>query len=157
MKKLIYLFIIAFLVYCSQKAPIEIQSGQEECIHCKMKIVDLKFNAQLQTSKGKIHHFDSIECLIDWLEQNKNIEIKNAWVKDYLTGEWIEYQKAYYLASKNLPSPMGAFLSGYKSKEEVEKIKQEKEGQILQYNDLVNYLKELRKDESSSHHHHHHH
>lgn len=157
MKKILFILIFIFLMDCAPKAPIDIQAGQEECIQCKMKIVDLKFNAQIQTSKGKIYHFDSIECLVDWLEQNKNIEINNAWVKDYLTGEWVEYQKAYYLASKNLPSPMGAFLSGYKSQEEVEKIRQEKDGQILRYNELVNYLKELRKDESGSRHHHHHH
>lgn len=155
MKKLIYFGFFLFVFYCSPKAPVDIQIGQEECSLCKMKIVDLKFNAQLQTSKGRIHHFDSIECLVRWIEQNKNIEIKNAWVKDYITGEWVEFTKAFYLVSKNLPSPMGAFLSGYKTLEEIRNMQNEKEGQIYEYKDLSNYLKNIQKDETHYQHYHH--
>ncbi|MFN3603869.1 MAG: nitrous oxide reductase accessory protein NosL [Leptonema sp. (in: bacteria)] len=156
MKKIAYSLLVIGFLYCAPKAPVDIQVGQEECALCKMKIVDLKFNTQLQTSKGKILHFDSIECLVRWLEQNKEVAIKNAWVKDYTTGEWVVYKDAYYLASKNLPSPMGAFLSSYKNKESVEKIQKEKDGKILEYKDLIHYLIELEKNEGSRHHHHHH-
>ncbi len=156
MKKLLPFIIFFFFFSCTPKAPVDIQAGMEECSLCKMKIVDLKFNAQLQTTKGKIHHFDSIECLVKWIEQNKDIGIKNAWVKDYPSGKWVEYKKAFYLVSKNLPSPMGAYLSSYETLEEAQKIQKEKDGQIHEYKDLSNYLKSLNKDEKHHHHHHHH-
>ena len=155
MKKNNFIFLLIFFIsFCAPKAPIEIQAGQEECIHCKMKIVDLKFNTQLQTDKGKIYHFDSIECLVEWLNQNPDQKIKNAWVKDYTTGEWIEYKNAVYFVSPEIPSPMGANLSAFRKEEEIKKLN--KQGDIYKLEELTNYLMSLRSEHHHEHEGHHH-
>jgi copper chaperone NosL len=152
MKKTNFLIFLVFLFsFCAPKAPIDIQAGKEECIHCKMKIVDLKFNTQVQTDKGKIYHFDSVECLVDWLNQNPDQKIKNAWIKDYVTSEWVEYKNAVYFVSPEIPSPMGKNISGYKSEDEIKKLN--KPGDIYKYDDLVNYLKSQSQKDEEHHHH----
>ncbi len=153
MKKYIFLVFIFLGFYCAPQTPIDIQAYKEECAHCKMKIVDLKFNTQLQTEKGKIFHFDSIECLVEWIHQNPDVKIRDAWVKDYLTGEWINYKKAVYFNSKEIPSPMGAYLSAFKDKKTHEGLK--KNGKILEYSELWNYLqsiKNFKENEKDLHH-----
>jgi copper chaperone NosL len=146
LKKTRHIFLIFFIFsFCTPRAPINIESGKEECVHCKMRIVDLKFNTQLQTDKGRILHFDSIECLINWIKEHPEVKIKNAWVKDYLTGEWIEYKKAIYFISKDIPSPMGANLSAYKEEKEIENLKQQnKNGSIYKYEDLLQNIDSLK-------------
>lgn len=153
--KISFYLIIALLFVnaCSPKAPVDIEASKEECVYCKMKIMDLKFNTQVQTSKGRIYHFDSIECLINWLNENQDIEIKNAWVKDYLTGEWVEYKKALYFVSQDLPSPMGAYLSSFKDENSIQKIQKEKQGKVLKYEELFDYIKSLKENEHHEHHH----
>lgn len=161
-KIIILLIALFFLNVCSPKAPVNIEIGKEECAQCKMKIMDLKFNAQVLTSKGRIYHFDSIECLISWLNENRDTEIKNAWVKDYLTGEWIEYKNAIYFVSKDLPSPMGAYLSSFKNESSLQVVQKEKQGYILKYQELFDYIKSLKNKDPHEHNHkhqqeHHHH
>ncbi len=143
------LIILSIFSVCSQKAPISIEAGKEECAYCKMTIMDLKFNAQLQTKKGRVYNFDSIECLIHWIHKNPDIEIKNAWVKDYLSGEWIEYKNAIYFISPDLPSPMGANLSAYKNQDTLQIIQKEKQGSVYNYPELKEYLKKMNHEEHS--------
>ncbi|GIX41142.1 MAG: hypothetical protein KatS3mg129_0875 [Leptospiraceae bacterium] len=149
--KIFYIIIILFLGFCSPNAPISIESGKEECTFCKMRIIDLRFNTQLQTDKGRIYHFDSIECMVNWIKENPDIKIKNAWVKDYLTENWIEYKKAIYFISPDIPSPMGANLSAYNNKKEIEELQnQNKQGQVFKWEELFQYINSTKKHE---HHH----
>ena len=56
-------------------------------------------------------------------------------------GELIDATKATFIISKNLPSPMGGFLSGVSSKEEAETLQKEKEGTLYSWNELLTHYK----------------
>ena len=74
------------------KEPVPIKIGEETCAYCSMKIVDLRFNAQVITEKGKIKHYDSLECMVshehDEHDLKNKIFVKNFFQKDqYISGK----------------------------------------------------------------------
>ena len=50
----------------------------------------------------------------------------------------INATKATFLISENIPSPMGAFLSAFKNKENAIKMQSEKGGTLYTWNELIN-------------------
>ncbi len=105
-----------------------------------MNIVDMRFKAELITQKGKIHHFDSIECMMGWWANHRE-KTASRWVSDFYSPEtWIPLEKAFLLKSKTLPSPMRAFLSAYASEQELKRALQEYGGVEWNTRQLESYI-----------------
>ncbi len=143
MKYLLRVTIISILILsaCSSK-PKAIEYGADGCHFCKMTIVDKLHAAEIVTKKGKVYKFDATECMINFLE-----EFDASTVKLYLTNhytepeELIDATQATFLISNNIPSPMGAFLSAFKNKEDAIKKQTEKGGNIYTWNELLTHFK----------------
>lgn len=141
MKKIQIVPILAFIfifLSCGLD-PEPINYGKDLCAHCNMKIMDKRHGAELVTSKGKIYKFDSGECLIDFIAHNSISEENTGHTLvtgyDY-PGQLINAQDAAFLISKNLPSPMGAFLTAFSTKNEAQKKQQEVGGEIYDWNSV---------------------
>jgi len=143
MKYLLRIIIISTLVLsaCSSK-PKAIEYGSDGCHFCKMTIVDKLHAAEIVTKKGKVYKFDATECMINFLE-----EFDASTVKLYLSNnysnpeELIDATKATFLISENIPSPMGAFLSAFKNKDDAIKMQVEKSGDIYTWDELLTRFK----------------
>ena len=119
----ILIFTFFILHGCGHSKPVDFAPGEFACEFCKMNIVDIRFKSEILSPKGKIHHFDSIECMLEWSKQNP-VEVKTRWVTDfYRPAQWIALEKAFLLKSDRLPSPMGAYLSAYSSQEDLDRAK----------------------------------
>ena len=109
------LLIIFFLLSCSNN-PEPIAYGKDSCDFCRMVIVDNKFGCEIFTKKGRTYKFDAIEFLVNYLRTKKNdtADIKSKTVTDYSNPiVTINAEKAFYLSSENIPSPMAANISAY--------------------------------------------
>ncbi|WP_028950049.1 nitrous oxide reductase accessory protein NosL [Sulfurihydrogenibium subterraneum] len=138
-KVLIFAFFMNFILLfsCSQRGPEPVIPGKDVCEYCKMVITDIKFAAETITKTGKIYKYDSIECAgADYLA--KKDSIKHVYVPNYLNpNEFLEAEKAYYLISDNLRSPMGLNVSAYKSLDDAQKMQKEKGGKIYDWEGLL--------------------
>ena len=103
-----------------------------------MTVVDKTHAAEYVTKKGKPYVFDSIECLVDKLhELNNEKDMAYLLVADYSNpGTLIDAQKANYLISEKIKSPMGANLSAFKSLDEAQKTQQKYGGQLYNWSEL---------------------
>ncbi|MFZ2283646.1 MAG: nitrous oxide reductase accessory protein NosL [Lutibacter sp.] len=111
--------------------PEAIEYGKDQCSFCKMNIVDQMHSAQMVTTKGKQFKFDSIECMVNYLDQNKEEKTALLLVADYGNpGEMTEAEKATYLITPAIKSPMGANLSAFSAKNRVEEVQQKNQGEI---------------------------
>nr|AWJ66262.1 nitrous oxide reductase maturation protein, outer-membrane lipoprotein [uncultured bacterium] len=107
-----------------------------------MTIVDRQHASELVTSKGKVYKFDAIECMINSLNENDIGPYAHTLVSDFTNpGQLIDAQDASFLISKNIPSPMGAFLSAFKKKEAALKTQNESSGTIYNWGELLIHLK----------------
>lgn len=138
-----YSIIAMLLTLCScNVSPQAIDYGHDGCYFCKMTIVDKIHAAEIVTKKGKVYKFDSAECMVHFLNEFKDASA----IKLYLTNYYnepevlIDATKATFLISENIPSPMGAFLSAFKNKEEAERLKSEKGGTTYTWNEILKHL-----------------
>ena len=138
--RIVFLLSSAFLLLMSCSIePEPIVYGKDACSFCQMNIVDNQHAAQLVTKKGKVFKYDAIECMIRGLKKKDEINIALYVITDYSEpGKFTDAVQATYLISENIPSPMGANLSGFKSKETASSIQKEKEGTLYTWNELKN-------------------
>jgi len=143
MKRFIAIPILALLISC-QVSPGKIDYGEQSCHFCRMTIVDRQHAAQFVNDKGKTYNFDATECLINYLSGVDEEDVGLLLVSDYnLPESLIEAELATFIISEEMPSPMGANLSALSTKAEAEEILQHKKGKIYNWNELLQYFKEL--------------
>jgi copper chaperone NosL len=97
-----------------------------------MTIVDQQHAAQYVTKKGKAFKFDSIECMMNAVNETDSTKIELFLVNGFdKPGKLIDGTKATYLISKNITSPMGEFLSAFESVEAADVAKTEQTGELF--------------------------
>ena len=135
------LIALLWLFYSCNTSPKAINYGEDGCYYCKMTIVDKIHAAEIVTKKGKIYTFDATECMVNFQKEFDTSEIKLYLSNNYNEPEaLIDAKKATFLISKNIPSPMGAYLSAFKTKNEALMVQSEKGGTIYSWQELLNYL-----------------
>ncbi|MEX2350049.1 MAG: nitrous oxide reductase accessory protein NosL [Flavobacteriaceae bacterium] len=148
MKTFFGLFIVFVLfASCSNQAE-PINYGSDACHFCKMTIVSKTHSAQAVSAKGKQFKYDAIECMVNDLTTENNAEMAILLVANYLdAGNMIPAEKATYLVSENIPSPMGANLSATASNDDAKQLKTENGGELFEWNSLKD-----RDNNPNSHH-----
>jgi copper chaperone NosL len=132
--------LLLVLIGCNA-SPKAIDYGNDGCHFCKMTIVDKVHAAEVVTKKGKVYKFDATECMINFMKEFDKTQIKLYLSNNYLEPEvLIDATKATFLISKNIPSPMGAFLSAFKTKSDAEKIQTQKEGTLYSWDSLLDHF-----------------
>lgn len=126
------------LLWSCSSGPQPIDYGQDGCHFCKMTIVDKLHAAEVVTSKGKVYKFDATECMVNFMKEFDVTKIELYLSNNYSVPEELTNSKdATFLISENVPSPMGAFLSAFKNKEDALKLQAEKGGDIYTWNELL--------------------
>jgi len=141
-RKQVFIISLLLLFYGCNVSPQAINYGSDGCYFCKMTIVDKVHAAEIVTKKGKVYKFDSSECMIHFLSEFNPSEIELYLSNNYTEPEaLIDATKASFLVSKNIRSPMGGFLSAFKTEEDALKMQSEKGGTLYTWNQLLAHLK----------------
>lgn len=128
-----------FLFVACEVEPQPIKYGTDQCSLCKMSISDSRYGSELLTKKGKVYKFDSIECLIDFLHEGTtdNENIHSLLITDFTNpGNLVDAKTSHYLISQNMPSPMGAFLTGFTERETARDFQRNNPGEIYSWDQL---------------------
>ncbi|MCF8464082.1 MAG: nitrous oxide reductase accessory protein NosL [Flavobacteriales bacterium] len=132
----IFLILLLFLGSCSIE-PQPINYGKDACHFCKMNIVDSQHAAQFVTEKGKCYKFDAIECMLNQMKDFDEAPIALHLITDYSNpGELTDATSATYLISNAIPSPMGAFLSGFSNQEKASSTQKQVGGKLLNWEEV---------------------
>jgi len=135
-----YSLFLLFILACScsvKERPVAY--GSDECAYCKMTIMDHRYGAELVTQKGKVFTFDAAECLIEYLYQHEEL-IQSAsflLVTSYTEpDQLIDAKGASFLVSKQMPSPMGAYLTSFSSRDVAEEYQNKNSGELYTWEEL---------------------
>ncbi|UAB74131.1 MULTISPECIES: nitrous oxide reductase accessory protein NosL [Mesoflavibacter] len=139
-----YIFIsLLLLVFSCNVSPKPIDYGSDGCHFCKMTIVDKVHAAEIVTKKGKVYMFDATECMINFRKDFDTSEIELYLSNNYTEPEaLIDATEATFLISKNIPSPMGAFLSAFKNEADAKEFQAEKGGDLYTWEELLAKFKD---------------
>ena len=122
--------------------PGTIEYGKDGCHFCSMTIVDNQHASEIVTDKGKVFKYDAVECMINDLKNHEEGSIGLMLVNNYSNpGELIPASTATYLISKEIPSPMGAFLSAFNDEKEASEIRQDKGGDLYDWQSIRDKIK----------------
>jgi copper chaperone NosL len=140
---LFFLFLILCCKNDSEIKPTDVFYGQDVCEKCKMIISEKVFSAQYILPRGQAKKFDDIGCMIHYLleEETNKDKVLAIFVREYNSKEWIDGEKAYYVWSKKIKTPMGHGLVALKEKEAAEEISETKEGLVFKdFNETANWI-----------------
>ncbi|TYB76079.1 hypothetical protein ES677_09875 [Bizionia gelidisalsuginis] len=134
---------LLLLFFGCNVSPKPIDYGSDGCYFCKMTIVDKVHAAEIVTKKGKVYKFDATECMVNFMDEFDTSEIELYLSNNYTEpGILIDATQATFLISKNVPSPMGAFLSAFKNKADAENVKIEKGGELYTWKEILGKFKD---------------
>ena len=102
------------LVACSGgDQPRPIAYDEATCVYCHMAISDRRFGAQFVTTKGRVHSFDSIECLAAYALEHRD-DMRAAWVTDFARpGTMVRADTARFVRGGPSRSPMALGLAAF--------------------------------------------
>ena len=91
---------------CAPRGPQPIAYDAESCHYCRMTISDPRFGAEVLTSTGRPHVFDSIECLATFVASQAPAALRGVWVSDWNhPGTFVAVDSAEF---RRLPGPAGS-------------------------------------------------
>ncbi len=134
---LAFLFIV--LAGCSSDSkfnePPKINLGQDPCDKCYMIINEKKFAGTLWLNNGEAKRFDDAGEMIEYIK-NDSINIKKSWVYDFISEEPVETDKAFYIQSDEVVTPMGFGVIAFRKEEHAKKYSEKYNVKIISYNQL---------------------
>ena len=134
------LLIISLSLSACNIEPKPIAYGEDGCHFCQMTIVDKMYAAELVTKKGKVFKFDATECMINQLKTMDADLIELFLSTNYaMPMQLIDAKRATFLISKNLPSPMGANLTAFETRNDAITKLDEKGGKLYTWNELITF------------------
>lgn len=139
------MILLAVIAGCSKKQQ-PISYGQDECEFCKMIVMDERYGAELVTGTGKIYFFDSIECLVGYLDNQKirKGDYTSIWVGNFANPKnIIDAENAIYLKNDELRSPMGLNVLAVETDKQFEELLNKHGGKKLKYDELFELVRAM--------------
>ncbi len=140
---------------CGDTTPRALVEGQDSCDFCRMSISDLRFGAQLITSTGKVHTFDSIECLAGFAASLPAItKVSGIYVTDFReAGSFVAAEAAIYLVDGRVESPMGRRVVAFASTVSSDELVATYGGEVKTWAEVTALLADERVALASTHRH----
>ena len=139
-----FVYLIALLAVSCNPGPKPIDYGSDTCHYCRMTIVDRQHGAELVTNKGKVYKFDSVECMVNSIQEVGAANIAHYLCNHYIEpGEFINAPESTYLISEALPSPMGANLTAFPDETVAGQAQEIHGGKLYDWASLLAHLKSM--------------
>lgn len=123
---------------CSKAAakPVAIDEKTDKCDVCNMAVKDNQYATEVILDNGKTMKFDDIGCMNKWMNENKEQKRSIAYVRDYDTKKWIDYEKAYYVYDQTIKTPMAYNVISFVKKDDAQTFIDNNTGKLLSYEQL---------------------
>ena len=135
------LLMVNILGACGDEAyePRDINPETDVCYVCNMSISNVDYAAQAVLKNNDIVVFDDLGCLIDYIKQNGDEEIGDAYIRDTNSAKWLNIKEASYVYSKDYWTPMNYGVLAFASETEANLYLEEQSGEIVPYDKLLTF------------------
>ncbi len=141
MRKLLNLLPLLLLLAACSTEPQDIDYGDENCHFCTMTISDDRYASELVLKTGKAQKYCSIECMVRDVNRSESFtaeDVDNYYVIDMTKPKvFIPVADVTFLVSEKIQSPMGANLAAFKEKSNAQKLKEEWDGVLYGWDELM--------------------
>lgn len=99
---------------CSASGPEPIVVNKDVCFHCKMNISDVRFGAELITTKGRIYKFDDVVCMKGFASHMAASEVKATYLCEYTQpGHLVNTDSLFFIKGDMIASPMRGNVAAF--------------------------------------------
>ena len=106
------LLLTLLLAACGGTGPRPVVLGEDSCDFCRMEVSDARFAAEAVTQTGRVHVFDSVDCLAGYARGAEPGSVATLWVTDAEhPGTFVAVEHAGFLTGSTLRGPMGAAVA----------------------------------------------
>lgn len=120
--------------------PPKVFYGRDVCAQCRMIIEEESFVSAAVTNDGRYLKFDDIGCLAAH-ESEQNGRVIRSWVQDASGDGWIKREKALFVYSPELVTPMGYGFAAFAAEPDAQQFAKEKSGRLVGWNELLELTK----------------
>lgn len=113
-----------------------IRFGQDVCARCGMIISEPVYAAAYRTSGGEVRLFDDIGD-VPLYHRDHPESVAQFWVHDYGSREWLRGERALYVRSPSLRTPMGHGIAALGSEVEAQLLAARLGGVVMTFDDLA--------------------
>ena len=93
---------------CAGTGPRPFVLHEDSCDFCRMTISDARYGGEVVTAKGRVHTFDSIECLVSFVRAAQPGALGRVYVIDLQhPGTFVDAGSASFLSGVLISGPMG--------------------------------------------------
>lgn len=135
------IFLLPLMFWQCNTGPRPINFGQDACAFCKMTLMDKHYGAEVVTKKGKVYILDDTNCLVQFLKKGgvASGDIAGRYITDYThTGVLLEVEKAVFLRSDKLNTPMASGLAAFANLNDLDGVKSQTGGDVLRWEQVFN-------------------
>jgi copper chaperone NosL len=121
--------------------PPEIHYGEDLCEECGMIISEPRFAAAYYTTNGDARGFDDIGGMAVHHAEHQE-DVTQFWVHDYDTEEWIEAERAYYVMSDQLHTPMDYGIVAFSDNDRAQKMASDNNAMVMSFEAVMDSFME---------------
>ena len=128
------------LAIACQRAPRPLIAGTDACDFCRMTVSDTRFGGEIESKTGRIHTFDSLECLASfYVDASSRGDVRGAWVTDFESGRFLVADSAVFIVNGRVNSPMGRSLIALA--QTPDESRNEYGGDVLRWRDVLELMR----------------
>ncbi|WP_458414162.1 nitrous oxide reductase accessory protein NosL [Schinkia sp. CFF1] len=131
----------------SELAPQMIDEDVDICDACTMMVQDNQYSAQIVTDGGEAYKFDDIGCMAMFINDNQPEGLP--FVRDFYTKKWIGIDKALFVATEDVETPMNYGFLSFASKTSADKFLAKYSGTVVTWNEVLQNMKERKSDDEN--------
>jgi copper chaperone NosL len=142
--RFVFAAVLVLVLSACAVEPAPITYGEDACHHCKMTLMDKKFGGELVTQKGKVFMFDDVNCMLSFYNSKEisTDQFVYKLVVDFSSpAKLIEADKAFYLKSPGIQSPMISQIAAFEKEADMKAAKNELSGIYLVWGELITQFK----------------
>ncbi len=124
-----------------------IHEETDRCETCNMAVKDDSYATQIITTEGQALKFDDLGCMNEWMRENGTDTIGAAFVRDYHSKTWVNYEKAYYVYETSFKTPMAYGIVSFEKESDAQAfIHEQGKGKLMTAKDLDSHSWERNRD-----------
>jgi copper chaperone NosL len=110
--------------------------AHDACASCKMAISQPQYAAQVVDKEGNAYKFDDIGCMLRYLKDHSLLQ-RRVYVMDYVDRQWLEAERAVFVRSDAVRSPMAAGLAAFRDQSAAQQFLKNSSGQMMDFAELL--------------------
>jgi copper chaperone NosL len=123
--------------------PPKIDYGRDLCDHCGMVIDDPRFAAALLLDNGQAVKFDDLGEAFAYIAENPNVSVRARFVHDFQTQEWLRGEKAFFVVSEQVHSPMATGVAAFADRSQADSFARGVGAKVLAFDEVHMALKSM--------------